>query len=383
MEKEQKIKILQDLVRINSVNGNEREISNYLVNLLNQYGIQSAIQPFVDDENRSNLIVEIGKGKTNQVFGLTGHQDTVAVTDETAWKFPAFSATIEGDILYGRGAADMKSGLAAEVIALIELVEKQQIPNGTVRLIITAGEEFGAPGAYKIAPELINDLDGLIVGEATDGSVTYAHSGSFNYRINSIGKPVHSSVPNQGINAIEGLVAYINAEKQMFSELPIDEFLGAVQHSITVIDGGQQINTIPGQAHLLGNVRPTPTFSNKQVRDLIEAAIAKINQESDYQLEFELLHDFYPIRTITTHPLVETAYKVAKEAYPNRDIRLYTDNGASDASVFVKVKPELPVIILGPDSKGSAHQINEHTSISSYLKTIDIYQKIINDFFAK
>lgn len=382
MEKAQKIKILQDLVKINSVNGNERKISDYLSKLLKQSGIKHEIIPFVDDENRSNLIVEIGEGKTGQIFGLTGHQDTVAVTDEKAWKYPAFSATIDGDVLYGRGAADMKSGLAAEVIALIELVEKQQIPAGKVRLIITAGEEFGAPGAYKIAPELIEDLDALIVGEATDGSITYAHSGSFNYRIKSFGKPVHSSVPQQGINAIEGLVAYINAERQAFSDLPVDEFLGEVQHSITVIEGGKQINTIPGQANLLGNIRPTPTFNNKQVRALIEQNIAKINQATDYHLEFELLHDFYPIRTDTNHSLVKDAYQVAQAAYPDRDIKLYTDNGASDASVFVQIKPDLPVIILGPDSKGSAHQINEHTSISSYLKTIDIYQKIINDFFA-
>ncbi|WP_395318656.1 ArgE/DapE family deacylase [Fructilactobacillus frigidiflavus] len=382
MEKAQKIKILQDLVKINSVNGNERTISDYLANLLNQYDIKAEIKPFIDDQNRSNLIVEIGKGKTDQVFGLTGHQDTVAVTDEAAWKYPAFSATIEGDLLYGRGAADMKSGLAAEVIALIELVEKQQIPDGKVRLIITAGEEFGAPGAYKIEPKLIEDLDALIVGEATNGSITYAHSGSFNYRINSKGKPVHSSVPKQGINAIQGLVAYINSEKQAFTDLPVDEVLGNVQHSITVIEGGQQINTIPGRAHLLGNVRPTVAFNNKEVRALIEQTIAKINQETDYQLEFELLHDFYPIRTATNHPFVADAYQVVKNAYPERDIQLYTDNGASDASVFVQIKPDLPVIILGPDSKGSAHQINEYTTISSYLKTIDIYQEIINDFFA-
>ncbi len=278
------------------------------------------------------------------------------MTEESAWKYSAFSGTIEGDFLYGRGAADMKSGLAAEVIALIELVEKQQIPSGKVRLIITAGEEFGAPGAYKINPKLIEDLDALIVGEATNGNVKYAHSGSFNYRINSIGKYVHSSVPNQGINAIEGLVAYINDEGRVFSDLPVDE--------------------------ILGNVRPTPTFNNKQVRSLIEKTITKINQETDYQLKFELLHDFYPIRTLTNNSLVENAYQASKEFYPDRDIKLFTDNGATDASVFVQIKPDLPVIILGPDSNGYAHQINEHTSLSSYLATIDIYQKIINEFFA-
>ncbi|WP_429970789.1 ArgE/DapE family deacylase [Fructilactobacillus sp. Tb1] len=382
MEKTQKIKILQDLVKINSVNGNEREISEYLSNLLNQYGIKNEIIPFTDDPSRSNLIAEIGTGKSDKVFGLTGHQDTVAVVDEQKWKYPAFSATIDGDKLYGRGAADMKSGLAAEVIALIELVENDQIPDGKVKLVITAGEEFGAPGAYKVDPQIIKNLDAILVGEATNGNVTYAHSGSFNYRINSHGKSVHSSTPDLGIDAINGLVAYINAEQQAFSDLPVDDVLGNVQHSITVIEGGKQVNTIPDSAHLLGNVRPTPAFGNIQVRKLIEDTIAKINSETEFNLEFELLHDFYPIRTAEDNEFVQDAKRVSQSFYPDRKIKTYANNGATDASVFVQSNPDAPVIILGPDNVGTSHQIDEYTTISSYLNTIDIYQQIIKDFFA-
>lgn len=382
MEKTKKIKILQDLVRIKSINGNELAIAKYFSNLLQEYGIKSKIIPLNDNDQRANLIVEIGKNN-NRVLGFTGHADTVAVVNENDWYFPPFSGTIEGNRLYGRGAADMKSGLAAEIISLIELVETNQVPDGKVRMIMTAGEEFGAPGAYQIPEELIKDLDALVVGEATDGNITYAHSGSLNYRIKSSGKSVHSSTPALGLNAIQGLVTFINTEKNIFDNVAKDTVLGNVQHSITIIEGGNQINTIPAEASLLGNVRPTPSFNNKQVIALLKQQIAKINKQTDYQLKFELLHNFYPIYTSQSDDFIQSAFAISNAVYQNRDIKLIVDNGASDASVFVQTNPQMPVLLLGPDKEGSSHQINEHTTISSYLDTIEIYKNLILNYFSK
>ncbi|ANZ58079.1 succinyl-diaminopimelate desuccinylase [Fructilactobacillus lindneri] len=382
MEKTKKIKILQDLVRIKSINGNELAIAKYFSNLLQEYGIKSKIIPLNDNDQRANLIVEIGKNN-NRVLGFTGHADTVAVVNENDWYFPPFSGTIEGNRLYGRGAADMKSGLAAEIISLIELVETNQVPDGKVRMIMTVGEEFGAPGAYQIPEELIKDLDALVVGEATDGNITYAHSGSLNYRIKSSGKSVHSSTPALGLNAIQGLVTFINTEKNIFNNVAKDTVLGNVQHSITVIEGGNQINTIPAEASLLGNVRPTPSFNNKQVIALLKQQIAKINKQTDYQLKFELLHNFYSIYTSQSDNFIQSAFAISNAVYQNRDIKLIVDNGASDASVFVQTNPQMPVLLLGPDKEGSSHQINEHTTISSYLGTIEIYKNLILNYFSK
>ncbi|USS85449.1 ArgE/DapE family deacylase [Fructilactobacillus myrtifloralis] len=382
MEQEAKIQILRDLIQIPTVNGNEGALSEYLVNLLDQHGIASQVTPLATDADRTNLIVEVGTGNTDQILGFTGHQDTVAVGDEAAWQYPPFAATVVGDKLYGRGAADMKSGLAAEVIALIELVESGTPLPGRIRLIITAGEEFGAPGAYQVAPELLTDLDALVVGEATDGDVTYAHSGSFNYRIVSKGKAAHSSVPTQGINAIQGLAHYMAQEAQLFTDLPVDDQLGKVQHSVTVIQGGEQINTIPDAATLFGNVRPTPAFDNQSVRDLIQQTIDTINRTTDYQLELQVIHDFYPVESVQQSWLVQTAVEIAQAAYPDRNIQAGIDNGATDASVFVQHQPDLPVIVLGPDKAGTSHQINEHTTISSFLTTIEIYKHLAEQFFA-
>ncbi|WP_260244612.1 M20/M25/M40 family metallo-hydrolase, partial [Limosilactobacillus fermentum] len=130
MDQTERTRVLSDLVKINSVNGNELEVANYLRRLFEQHGLTADVQPF--GEQRANLIVEVGAGKP--ILGITGHMDTVALGDEKKWHHAPLSATIEGDRLYGRGAADMKSGLAAQVIALIELVESGTL-TGHVRFI--------------------------------------------------------------------------------------------------------------------------------------------------------------------------------------------------------------------------------------------------------
>ena len=381
MEKADKIKILQDLVSINTVNGNELAVATYLQQVFAEHGIKATIDEFGD--KRANLQAEIGSKNTDQkILVFSGHQDTVSIDDESAWKQPPFGAQIIGDKLYGRGAADMKSGLAAEVIALIELSEDPGVTlNGTLRFIATAGEEFGTPGAYRLnAQHAIDDADALVIGEPTDGQIIFAHSGSFNYRITSRGQAAHSSRPAQGINAIQGLVNYINLEKDLFTDTPEDPYLGRVQHSITVIHGGEQVNTIPATAELLGNIRPTQAFDNQQVIARIEAAVAELNQQYDAQLSLEIIHNFEPVETASDNGFIQIVKQAAQETFTDRQVDLLTMNGATDASVFVKNNPGLPTVILGADGDKSSHQLNEYTTISSYLALIEIYQKIAREF---
>lgn len=319
MEKAEKIKILQDLVNINTVNGNEIEVAKYLQQLLADHGIKANIDEFGD--NRANLQAEIGNqnaGAKTLVF--SGHQDTVSIDDESVWEHSPFEAYIEGDKLYGRGAADMKSGLAAETIALIELHENSDVDlNGTLRLIVTAGEEYGAQGAYRLNEQhAIDDADALVIGEATDGQVIYAHSGSFNYRIKSSGKAAHSSTPERGVNAIQGLVNYINLEKDLFDDAPEDPYLGKVQHSITVIRGGEQVNTIPAQAVLEGNIRPTESFNNAKVILRIQETIKQLNDLYDAKLELEIIHNFEAVETQKDNDFIQTVQKSAQAAFDDR-----------------------------------------------------------------
>ncbi|QNQ82250.1 ArgE/DapE family deacylase [Lactobacillus sp. PV037] len=380
MDKTQKIKILTDLIKINSVNGNEIEVARYLRSLLKKYDIDAKIDAFGD--KRANLIAEVGDKDSQNILGLTGHMDTVAVS-EREWTYPPFSATIKGDRLYGRGSSDMKSGLAAQIIALIELKEADKLPkNGKVRLIITAGEEYGTPGANRLQKQNIaQDLSALLVGEPTGGNIIFAHSGSLNYEIKSKGKSFHSSKPEKGINAINGLVEFIKKEQTLFDAVPQDPYLGAVKHSVTLIQGGSQVNIIPSTASLKGNIRPTAVFDNDKVIERLQGLVDDINQNSPYNLALEVIQSFYPIATAPEDSFVQLAFKAAKNNFSD-EIKLDIINGATDASVFTLKRKDLPVVVLGPDKWEQAHQSNEYTTISSYLKIIETYQEIIKNFFA-
>ena len=381
MEKAEKIQILQDLIAINTVNGNELPIATYIQQVLAEHNITATIDEFGD--GRANLQATIGNDNADhKVLVFSGHQDTVSIDDESAWQQPPFGAQIVGDKLYGRGAADMKSGLAAEIISLIELSENPEVTlNGTLRFIATAGEELGAQGAYRLNEQhAIDDADALVIGEPTDGKIIYAHSGSFNYRITSQGQAAHSSRPAQGINAIQGLVNYINLEKDLFADAPEDPYLGNVQHSVTVIRGGEQVNTIPATAELLGNIRPTEVFDNQHVIARIEETLAKLNQQYDAKLTLEIIHNFEPVETPSDHEFIQIVKQAAQDTFTDRDAVLSTMNGATDASVFVKNNPGLPTVILGADGDNTSHQLNEYTTISSYLSLIETYQQIAREF---
>lgn len=380
MDKEKQAKILKDLIQINSVNGNEIDVAAYLAKLFEQYGFKTEIDAFGD--RRANLIVEFGSDSSKRVLGVTGHMDTVAIGNRNNWHHDPFGAETQGDRLYGRGAADMKSGLAAQVIALIELKESGWQPDGKIRFIATAGEEYGTPGANRLEERgIAKDLDALIVGEPTGGNIVYATSGSYNYQVICKGRSAHSSMPERGVNAVSGLARFIELEDRLFDNVPLDQYLGSVKHSITILKAGDQVNTIPDHAELRGNIRPTRAFDNQKVTQRLNQAIDYLNQTTDYQLSLNILNDWWPIETDPQNELVKLALTASKNSY-QKDPELTIINGATDASVFVKHRPELPVIVLGADEWSRAHQVDEYTTWSSYFATISAYQTIMRDFFA-
>ncbi len=380
MDKEKQAKILKDLIQINSVNGNEIDVAAYLAKLFEQYGFKTEIDAFGD--RRANLIVEFGSDSSKRVLGVTGHMDTVAIGNRNNWHHDPFGAETQGDRLYGRGAADMKSGLAAQVIALIELKESGWQPDGKIRFIATAGEEYGTPGANRLEERgIAKDLDALIVGEPTGGNIVYATSGSYNYQVICKGRSAHSSMPERGVNAVSGLARFIELEDRLFDNVPLDQYLGSVKHSITILKAGDQVNTIPDHAELRGNIRPTRAFDNQKVTQRFNQAIDYLNQTTDYQLSLNILNDWWPIATDPQNELVKLALTASKNSY-QKDPELTIINGATDASVFVKHRPELPVIVLGADEWSRAHQVDEYTTWSSYFATISAYQTIMRDFFA-
>ncbi|EPS2987220.1 ArgE/DapE family deacylase [Listeria monocytogenes] len=379
MERERKIQILKDIVNIDSTNGHEKQVANYLQKLFAEYGIESEKVQY--DVDRASLVSEIGSND-GKVLAFSGHMDVVDAGDVSKWKFPPFEAAEHEGKIYGRGATDMKSGLAAMVIAMIELHEEKQKLNGKIRLLATVGEEVGELGAEQLTQKgYADDLDGLIIGEPSGHRIVYAHKGSINYTVKSTGKNAHSSMPEFGVNAIDNLLLFYNeVEKFVKSIDATNEILGDFIHNVTVIDGGNQVNSIPEKAQLQGNIRSIPEMDNETVKQVLVKIINKLNKQENVNLELIFDYDKQPVFSDKNSDLVHIAKSVASDIV-KEEIPLLGISGTTDAAEFTKAKKEFPVIIFGPGNE-TPHQVNENVSIENYLEMVDVYKRIATEFLS-
>lgn len=378
MGNEEKIAILQEMIRIKSVNGNEGEVAAYLNQLLNQHGIQGEI--ISHTEGRDNLVATYHNGQ-GRVLGLSGHMDVVSAGDESNWTYPPFAAEIKGNRLYGRGTTDMKSGLAAMVIAMIELKESGKPFNGTIKLLATVGEEVGELGSEQLTKAgYVDDLDGLIIGEPTNYNLMYTHMGSINYTVVSHGKEAHSSMPQEGYNAINHLNEFITRANEQMDALANDfqnSALGKTIHNVTVINGGNQVNSIPSQAQLQGNIRSIPEFPNDQIIDLLQKIVDELNEGTNYHLELTIDYNKIPVKANHDSSLIYHIQKQFEQPLP-----LVGAAATTDAAEFTKSAHSFDFVVFGPGVVNLPHQIDEYVEIDNYLDMIDTYQAIILSYLA-
>lgn len=376
MNKEERIQVLQDITQIKSVNANEEAVALYLKDLLKKHGIESTLVNY--SPGRSSLVAELSNGE-GKVLGFTGHMDVVDAGDESQWTYPPYEGHIEGNKLYGRGTTDMKSGLAAMAIAMIELKEKDTPIKGKIRLLATVGEEVGELGSQQLTKEgYVDDLDGLIIGEPTNYNLAYTHMGSINYSVVAHGKSAHSSMPEQGINAINHLNEFIteaNKEMNTIVEKYEDEVLGRTIHNVTVIQGGNQVNSIPETASLQANIRSIPSFSNEQIIDLLQGIVDKLNKNPDHHLELKIDFNKKSVKSPKDSVLIQSIQKVS-----DKDLPLMGISATTDAAEFTKSKQPFDVVVYGPGEPTLPHQVDEYVKIDNYLDMIEQYQYIAKEY---
>ncbi|HHO6650578.1 TPA: ArgE/DapE family deacylase, partial [Staphylococcus aureus] len=393
-EKE-KIQLLADIVELQTENNNEIDVCNYLKDLFDKYDIKSEILKV--NEHRANIVAEIGNG--SPILALSGHMDVVDAGNQDNWTYPPFQLTEKAGKLYGRGTTDMKDGLMALVITLIELKEQNQLPQGTIRLLATAGEEKEQEGAKLLADKgYLDDVDGLIIAEPTGSGIYYAHKGSMSCKVTATGKAVHSSVPFIGDNAIDTLLEFYNLFKEKYSELKQQDtkheldvapmfksligkeiseedanYASGLTAVCSIINGGKQFNSVPDEASLEFNVRPVPEYDN----DFIESFFQNIiNDVDSNKLSLDIPSNHRPVTSDKNSKLITTIKDVASSYVDKDDIFVSALVGATDASSFLgDNKDNVDLAIFGPGNPLMAHQIDEYIEKDMYLKYIDIFKE--------
>lgn len=371
---EEKIQMLADIVAMKTVNENEIEVAEYLKDLFADYGIKSTIIPVTD--TRVNLVAEIGSG--DPVIGLSGHMDVVSIDNASKWSFDPFTLTEEGGKLYGRGTDDMKAGLLNLILTMIELKEKDELKNGTIRLLATTGEEVGAAGSKKLYEEgYMKDVDYLLIPEPSNDTIIYAHKGSLNMTITSHGQAAHSSMPSEGYNAINPLMAYLLELDEELNQHPTkNEILGELVMNTTIFNAGEQINTLPSKAVAELNIRTIPEFANDAVIQLFKETADKFNDEGA-DLEVEVTMSLPSVYGDKESRLVKSAQEIA-EKHLDFDIAIDSMPGVTDAANLLQDKDnDFPLIILGPGETKMAHQPDEYVYKDYYFAFFDIYKELI------
>lgn len=400
MERPEKIEILRQLVKIQSVNGNELAVAEYLKKVFDRAQIKAQVLPVGHD--RANLVAEIGSG--SPVLAVSGHMDTVAV-ERADWNQDPFTLTTVGDQLIGRGSCDMKSGLAALVIAMIELKEQQVPLNGTIRLLATYGEEFAEQGAADLTTAgYMQDVTALMIAEPTGYNICYAQAGSVDITLSSKGQTAHSSMPKMGNNAVAHLVnALVQIQenvKKLTAGIKNDVLNTETLFNIDVFHGGNQVNTIPNLAKAQISMRTIPEVSNDALIKTFETTLAQFNAAHGSEISLKVEMSVQPVVgdpdgrmlkliqrlgqpylaqtkfTPAELKITELAAKSMGMTITNQTIPAVGAAGGTDARQFLIDQPAgADYTVFGPGNFTS-HQANESISASMYLDFIKLYEEL-------
>jgi acetylornithine deacetylase/succinyl-diaminopimelate desuccinylase family protein len=244
--------LVRDLVRLPSVNPMgraanpeicyEHRVTAYLEEFFKGLGVSYERQPVAP--GRDNIIAFFSTTKRAKTLLLEAHQDTVPIDNMTV---EPFGGKIDGGRIYGRGACDIKGGMAAMLTAFARLAREQ--PTGAMNVIMacTVDEEHTFLGVQELAKRGPK-ADFAVVAEPTSLDIVHAHKGIVRWFLSTTGRSCHSSKPEQGVNAIYRMgkvLAGIEGYAQKLSATPADPLLGNPTISVGIIAGGSSVNTVP------------------------------------------------------------------------------------------------------------------------------------------
>lgn len=361
-----------ELMRRASVTPDDAGCQQWLTDKLTALGFHCEQLRFGDVDN-----LWARKGDAGPLFVFAGHTDVVPTGDIAEWKYPPFEPTQEGDLLYGRGAADMKGSIGAWLAACEAFVARGDYQQGSIGLLITSDEEGPAiNGTVKVIDWLKQQgqlPDYCLVGEPSSSQqlgdvIKNGRRGSLNARLVVKGKQGHVAYPQLAKNPIH-LAAPALAELASTVWDQGNDFFPATSFQISNINAGTgATNVVPGHCEVLFNFRFSTELTAAQLQERCEAILTR--HGLDYAIDWSLSGEPF----LTDKGRLVDAARVAIRHVTGIDTTLSTSGGTSDGRFIAPLGVE--VVELGP-LNATIHQINEHTSISDLDQLSVIYQAMM------
>jgi succinyl-diaminopimelate desuccinylase len=379
------IAIARDLLRCPSVTPAEGGALALLERLLKGAGFEVHRMVFAEPgtEPVENLYARIGTASPHLCFA--GHTDVVPPGDPATWSHPPFAAEIEGGVLFGRGAVDMKGAIACKLAATLDyLAARGGKPKGSVSFLITGDEEGiavnGTPKLLKWVAERGEKFDHCILGEPGNRAVLgdtikLGRRGSQNATLIVTGKQGHVAYPHLADNPVRGLVTLMGA---LMAE-PLDHGSARFDPSnleFTSIDIGNRIvNLIPGEARARFNIRFNDSHSQASLKMLIEKRAAQAAGERvRWRIEWEPSNA--DVFFTEPSPFTDTVVKAVAEVTGHTP-ELSTSGGTSDARF---IKDYCPVVEFGLVGT-TMHQTDEQTPVTDLVTLTKVYRTILDRYF--
>ncbi len=336
----------------------------------------------VDRNGIANLYARWGK--EGRVLGFNGHTDVVPVGDSAAWTHDPFGATIVDGVMYGRGASDMKSGVAAFAAAALEFVARTP-PDGSIVLAITGDEEGDGVDGTQAILDWMNAhgerMDHCIVGEPTcpermGEMIKIGRRGSMTAFFTITGKQGHSAYPHRALNPLPAMARLVDRLASRQLDEGTEHFDPSTLAITTIDTGNPATNVIPAQCRATVNIRFNDAHSSAGLTQWLSAEAERVKAE--YGVEVEMSVKVSGESFLTEPGAFSELVARAVEAETGVVPRLSTSGGTSDARF---IKDHCPVVEFGLVGK-TMHQVDESVPVEQIRQLKQIYLRILGGYFA-
>jgi len=380
INRESLLTLLQKLIQIDSVNPSlsnkgtgEAIIARYIGAYLNKLGLAVRFQEI--EKNRVNVIGVLKGTGGGPSLMLNGHTDTVSADK---METDPFAAEKKGGKIYGRGALDMKAGVAALIMAAQTIIEAGIKLKGDLILTLVADEEYASIGTEAVVDECT--ADAAIICEPTDLEIVIAHKGFAWIKIEIFGQAAHGSLPHRGIDAI-AKAGKVLAAIETLGETDLNQkshpLLGSPSIHASLIEGGTELSTYPDYCKIELERRNLPGEDRKAVTAEIQDLLQNIQRQDDrFKADFDVFF-FRPAFEISPdQPIVQTVSRSYESTF-NKPPGFEGMWGWLDSAILAQAG--IPAVIFGPSGEG-AHAAVEYVDVDSVITTTEVLVRSITNF---
>ncbi|MBI2183564.1 MAG: M20 family metallopeptidase [Thaumarchaeota archaeon] len=374
------VKLTSDFVKIPSITGSERAMSEHVSSLMREIGMKVSFDEA--GPGRRNVLGHLKGSSGSPALIVNGHIDVVPPGDASRWSVDPFGAVVKDGRLYGRGSADMKGGLASVLTAIKSIVDSGAKLKGDLIVEAVVDEEAGGrAGTGRLTIDNPVKGDYVVIAEPTDLELQTAHKGDLGVEIRIEGHSAHAATPEMGINAVHKMVALANQildiPRRNQWEKRVHPLLGPPYITISVIEGGLQRNIIPDRCKIVVDRRTVPKTESLEVaKKEIDSVIQEAQSEDPtLKVSYNPILEIEAMETDQQEPIVRAMVDAYAQA-TGAQVKVSGLRGFCDAHYYSR-NLGMPVVIFGPGRLQQAHSADEYVEISQLVTATEVYKQLI------